>query len=124
MFFKNTQKAGVFPVIPREPRYTCIARMSINGFDGEAVLRNINRRGFLMESRTFVIIEVGKNYVMRIKPEAASGLNSFGLEVEVRWVRSAETRFNSGFLITGDITDRSFERYIGYIKSRNPLQPA
>jgi hypothetical protein len=120
MFFKNPHKTRLAPgAAPREPRYACIARITINGFEGEAVLRNINSRGFRVESRTFVIIEVGKNYGMRIKPEAASGLDSFGLEVEVRWVLSTETRFNSGFLITGDVTDRSFEKYIWYTKSRN-----
>jgi hypothetical protein len=103
---------------PRPPRYTSIARVGINGFEGEAVLRNISIGGFRMESRTYVAISVGEHYIMRIKPEAASNLRPFELEVEVRWIQSTETSFNSGFLVVTPPIDRSFEKYVDYIKVR------
>ncbi|MDR1142865.1 MAG: hypothetical protein LBK77_01445 [Spirochaetaceae bacterium] len=118
MFFRTKQKTVAVPgETPRDPRYTCIAKVSINGFEGEAVLRNVNRGGFCMESRTYIIIKTGENYVMQIKPETASGMDPFEMKVEVRWVRSAESNFNSGFLIAGN-RDISFENYVNYIKTR------
>jgi hypothetical protein len=104
---------------PRPPRYTSIARVRINGFEGEAVLRNISTGGFRMESRTYAAITVGDHYTMRIKPEAGSGLSPFDLEVEVRWIQSTETSFSSGFLIIKSPANRPFEKYIDYIKTRN-----
>ncbi|MDR1900440.1 MAG: hypothetical protein LBQ55_10560 [Treponema sp.] len=104
---------------PRLPRYTCVARLTINGFEGEAVLRNIGAGGFCMESRTYAAITVGDRYVMTIQPEKAAGLKAFELEVEVRWVQSAETKFNSGFLISKPPAGGALEKYIEYIKSRN-----
>ncbi|MDR3193049.1 MAG: hypothetical protein LBT87_08295, partial [Treponema sp.] len=44
---------------PRPTRYNCIVRVGINGFEGEALLKNISSGGFLMESRTYAAITVG-----------------------------------------------------------------
>jgi hypothetical protein len=118
MIFKNKQKAKQpsSDESPRAPRYSCVAKVSINGFEGEAVLRNINHGGFRMESRTYAAIMVGEHYTMWIKPEVSANLPSFNLEVEVRWVRSTETSFNSGFLVIKPPADRSFEKYIEHNK--------
>jgi hypothetical protein len=102
---------------PRQPRYSCVGKVSINGFEGEAVLRNISVGGFLMESRTYAAISVGDHYTMRIKPEADSGIQVFELAVEVRWIRSVETRFSAGFLVIDNPVGRSLERYIEHIKT-------
>jgi hypothetical protein len=122
MFFKTKEKSGNQASLkeqPREPRYSCIAHVSINGFDGKAALRNINTGGFRMESKTYAAITVSEHYTLRIMPEASSNIKPFELEVEARWVRSTETNFNTGFLVVKRPTDRSFEKYIDYIKSRN-----
>jgi hypothetical protein len=103
----------------RAPRYTCVVRVGINGFEGEAILRNISTGGFLMESRTYAAITTGEHYTMQIKPDAASGVNIFELEVEVRWIQSTETKFSAGFLVVRPPTDRSFEKYIDYVKTQN-----
>jgi hypothetical protein len=121
MIFMDNQKTD--KPAPKEssrpPRYTTVARVGINGFEGEAVLRNISTGGFRMESRTYAAIGVGDRYVMQIKPEAASNLRPFELEVEVRWIQSTETSFSSGFLVIKPPIDRSFEKYVDYIRARN-----
>jgi hypothetical protein len=118
MIFARTRKnkQPVSEETPRPPRYSSVARILINGFDGEAVLRNISTGGFRMESRTYAALQAGKSYAIQIKPEAASTISPFNLEVEVRWVQSTETSFNSGFLIIKAPPDRSFEQYLDYIK--------
>jgi c-di-GMP-binding flagellar brake protein YcgR len=103
---------------PRPPRYRCVARVGINGFEGEAVLRNISSGGFLMESRTYATITVGEHYTMQIKPEAASGVQLFELGVEVRWIQSSETKFSAGFLVVTPPANRALEKYLDYIKTQ------
>jgi hypothetical protein len=117
LFAKSKEKVEAAPV-SRPPRYDCVARISINGFEGEALLRNISAGGFLMESRTYAAIGVGDYYTMQMKPEADSGINNFELTVEARWIRSVETRFSAGFLVVNNNSvGRSFERYIEHIKT-------
>jgi hypothetical protein len=117
MFFQKGPKTEQpsFREMPRAPRYSCVARIGIKGFEGEAVLRNINLGGFRMESKTYAAITVHEHCTIRIKPEAASGIKPFELEVEVRWIQSSEKSFNSGFLVTRPPVDKSFEKYIAYI---------
>jgi hypothetical protein len=100
---------------PREPRLACAAFVGINGFEGEAVLSNISAGGFCMESGAYAAFTPGERHVMRIQPEDASNLRPFELEVEVRWIKSAETQFSVGFLITRRPPDRSFEKYMEWI---------
>jgi hypothetical protein len=103
----------------RAPRYDCVVKVGINGFEGEAVLKNVSNGGFLMESRTYAAITAGGHYTMQIKPEANSGLKLFELEVEVRWIRSTETKFSAGFLVVMYPVDRSFDKYLDYVKNQN-----
>jgi hypothetical protein len=121
MLFKSqTKTSQVSPeAAPRPPRYTSLARISMNGFEGEAVLRNVSIGGFRMESKTYVTITVGDRYAIVIKPENASRLQAFEMEVEVRWVKSSETSFNCGFSITKPPDGRSLEKYIDYIRIKN-----
>jgi hypothetical protein len=118
LFTKSKEKVEAAQAqLPRQARYDCVARVGINGFEGEAALRNISEGGFLMESKTYAAIGVGERYTMRIKPEAESGIDPFELSVEVRWIRSAETKFSSGFLILDNPVGRSFQQYIEHIKT-------
>jgi hypothetical protein len=121
MLFKRKEKANQSSVqeTPRPPRYTTFAHICINGFDGMAALRNVSTGGFCMESKTYAAITVGEQYTMQIKPEPGANLNDFDLKVEVRWVRSTETSFSSGLLITSPPAGKSLEKYIEYTKSRN-----
>jgi hypothetical protein len=105
----------------REPRYSTLARVRVNGFEGEAVLRNINSGGFRMESRTYAAISVGERYGMKIIPESASNISPFDLEIEARWVQNTEKSFNSGFQIAGSPGDKTFDRYLNYIKAQSSV---
>jgi hypothetical protein len=125
MFFKKKQE----PIEPRtstesrrEPRYSTWAQVRINGFEGQALLRNINQGGFRMESRTYAAITVGDHYIMQITPEESAALHTFNIEVEVRWVRSTEKSFNSGFLVIKPPADRSLDKYINYVKAQNRIE--
>jgi hypothetical protein len=122
MLFKSKEKTSQVSSAAettRPPRYASLARVGINGFDGEAVLRNVSVGGFCMESKTYAAITVGEHYTMQIKPESSSNLPAFELEVEVRWVRSTETSFSSGFLVVTPPVGRTLEKYIDYIRIRN-----
>jgi hypothetical protein len=121
LFKKKQQPAGQENSAEnrREPRYSTWSQVKINGFEGQALLRNINQGGFRMESRTYAAISVGEHYMMQITPESAAAIPPFNLEVEVRWVQSTEKSFNSGFLITNPSPDKSLEKYINYVKAKN-----
>jgi hypothetical protein len=105
---------------PRAPRYNSIARVRINGFEGEAILRNVSIGGFRMESRTYAAIKEGEYYTMWIQPEASAGIKAFDLEVEVRWIQSSETIFAAGFLIVSAPNNNYYEKYIDYVKDAPP----
>jgi hypothetical protein len=102
----------------RAPRYSSVARVRINGFEGEAVLRNVSIGGFRMESRTYAAIKTGEHYTMQMQPEASANVPAFKLDVEVRWIQSSETSFAVGFLITS-APGNLYEKYIDSIKRKN-----
>jgi hypothetical protein len=54
---------------------------------------------------------------MVISPEKPSGLDTFEVEVEVRWLRSEVSRFEAGLLIAGSPSIREMEKYIAYLAS-------
>jgi hypothetical protein len=120
---KKKQQDAPEQIVPAEnrraPRYISWAHVRINGFEGEALLRNINLGGFCMESRTFVAIAIGDRYAMGIAPEVSTALKPFDLEVEVRWVRSTESSFNAGFAVITSSADRGLEKYVDYLKAHN-----
>jgi hypothetical protein len=120
-FFNNRKSAGQNDgeLKPREARLACVAFVSINGFEGEAILSNINTSGYRMESRTYAALTPGEHHIIQIKPEASSNLQPFEMEVEVRWIKSAEIRFSAGFLIIRRPINRSFEKYLEYARSRS-----
>jgi hypothetical protein len=120
LLVKRKEKVNASPaVVPRPPRYVCVAVVTINGFEGKAILKNISISGFLMKSRTYAAITVGEHHTIQLKPEAVSGIKTIELEVEVRWIQSAETCFSSGFLIVKNPSGRFLEKYIDYIKTRS-----
>lgn len=119
-FFKRKNKSAAEKaalILSRAPRYDCLINVGINGYEGQAVLRNISETGFRMESKTFVEIEIASTYVMRINPEAAAGIKPFDVTVEVRWVLSSPDKFTMGLLIV-QTENRSFQKYFNYMKSR------
>ncbi|MDR2069163.1 MAG: PilZ domain-containing protein [Spirochaetaceae bacterium] len=124
MLFLKTRpevKENPVDITARAPRYTSVAYITINGFSGRALLRNISYGGFCMESRTYVAITPGEYYTMCLLPEPSINLRPFEMTVEVRWIRSTETKFSAGFLISKFPADRSFEKYFNYIKAQNSI---
>jgi hypothetical protein len=118
LFFKPKkqsleEKAEV--ILSRPPRYECLVMVSINGYEGQAVLKNVSRTGFRMESKTFVEIETGSSYVMRVSPEAAAGVKPFDVTVEVRWAQVSADKFALGLMVT-QTENRPFQKYITYLK--------
>jgi hypothetical protein len=104
----------------RYPRYHALAAIRIDGYYGQALLKDINLGGFRMQSRTFVSLTPGVKYTINITPE--SDMNLFSLVVEVRWVKSEISRFEAGFAIIQTpiqtpADKKAFEMYIDYLKS-------
>ncbi|GHV55438.1 hypothetical protein AGMMS49579_18310 [Spirochaetia bacterium] len=100
----------------RAARYTTIAGIRINGMEGDAVVRDINKGGFRIASRTFVAINPQEQYAMQIIPDTASGVGPFELHVEVRWIRHTESLFAAGFVIVSPPMNESLQRYVNYLK--------
>jgi hypothetical protein len=105
----------------RAPRYASLAMVNINGFEGQAALRNVSIGGFCMESKTFADMDVGASYGIHVTPEEHAGINHFELTVEVRWILSSPEKFSVGFRIVQG-TGRSFEKYMDYLKDRHQRQ--
>jgi hypothetical protein len=105
----------------RPPRYTSLARVSINGFEGQAALRNVSTGGFRMESKTFADMDIGASYDIHVTPEEHTGISHFELTVEVRWIVSSPEKFSVGFRIVHG-AGRAFEKYVDYLKERTQRQ--
>jgi hypothetical protein len=97
------------------PRYGNLALVSIDGYEGVAVLRNISQSGFRLESKTFVDMESGSVHTMQISPETSSGIRSFEIKVEVRWIQSSREKFSVGLMIIQG-ESRILHRYIEFLK--------
>jgi hypothetical protein len=123
MFFsKKNKKADEDDesLVPRAPRYDSLALIRVNGFEGEALLKNISVTGFCMQSKTYANLTPGNKYIMRVFPEDSSGLDAIEAEVEVRWVRSEVSKFEVGLLVskyTG-AGGKNMEKYVDYLKTR------
>jgi hypothetical protein len=120
LFFKSAKKEMAErppALLSRPPRYECLPTVGINGYEGLAVLRNVSETGFRMESKTFVEIETGASYLIRISPEPVTGIKPFEVTVEVRWALSSPEKFALGLMVT-QANDRSFQRYVDFLRSR------
>ncbi|MDR2793971.1 MAG: hemerythrin family protein [Treponema sp.] len=97
-------------------RYACHAGIGIKGFEGFAVLKDINRGGFCMVSKTSITIAPKETLAIRIIPEGVTGIAAFDLTVEVRWVKSTPNLFMAGFFVkeAGGITQ--LQQYLAYLK--------
>ncbi|MDR1411973.1 MAG: PilZ domain-containing protein [Spirochaetaceae bacterium] len=124
MFFTKKKKeagAAFDAETPRAPRYTSLAMVSINGFEGQAVLRNVSIGGFCMESKTFADMDVSAVYTIRIDPETSAGISRFELTVELRWILSSPEKFSVGFKTVRG-SNRLFEQYVGFLKEQHRRQ--
>jgi hypothetical protein len=102
--------------VERAPRYDSYALVKVNGFEGQALLKNMSITGFCMQSKTYANLTPGSVYSISIMPEASSGLKAIEAEVEVRWVRSEVSNFEVGLLVTKPSPGREMEKYVDYLK--------
>jgi hypothetical protein len=102
--------------VVRAPRYDSFASIRVNGFEGEALLKNISITGFCMESKTFANLRLGEKYLIQVTPESTAGLVKFEVEVEVRWVRSEVSKFDVGLQLTKTQSHKDLEKYINFLK--------
>jgi hypothetical protein len=100
----------------QEERYSSMANIEINGFEGWALLRDINTRGFCMKSKTYVSLVPKEKYTIRIRPEGGTSVESIEFTAEVRWVKSTADVFSTGFLIVNSGNTRAFQGYLDYLK--------
>ncbi|MDR0644214.1 MAG: PilZ domain-containing protein, partial [Treponema sp.] len=105
-------------------RYICKAKISIKGFEAFALLKDISNNGFCMASKTYITIEPKETVTIQITPESVTGIASFSLNVEVRWVRSTPTLFTVGFLIKETGENKQFQQYIAYAKQNHSVHSA
>jgi hypothetical protein len=124
LFFKSKEREEKSaPIVDRAPRYESLAVVNINGYEGIAVLRNISQTGFRMESKTFVEIEIGSTYTIRISPPLSTGIQDFDTAVEVRWIQSSPEKFSLGLMLTQG-GNHFFQRYVNFIKTQADKNPA
>jgi hypothetical protein len=119
MFFLKSKKEIIDDTeekVARAPRYDSFAAIRVNGFEGEALLKNVSITGFCMESRTVANLKPGEKYFIQVIPESSTGLTQFDVEVEVRWARSEVSKFDVGLLLTQTQSQKELEKYINFLK--------
>jgi len=104
----------------RSPRYGAMARAFISGvLQGECLLKNISITGCCVECTGAADIQPKTRYELKIKPEAASHIGSFQLEVECKWVRNDNYTAELGFAIVASPKGKKFQRYVDYLAYRH-----
>jgi hypothetical protein len=101
----------------RTQRYSSIAGISVNGFEGKALLKDISNTGFCLESATCVNMSPREQYTVKIIPEPDTGVKPFDVVVEVRWVRSTEDKFETGMNIIKPPLGQAFDLYLKALKN-------
>jgi hypothetical protein len=102
----------------RTSRYDCLAVVSIDGFEGQAALKNISTEGGCIVSRTYAVLKPGNEYVIRVIPPGIPDMVPFKINIEIKWVKSTEAVFNAGFMAAASpMRNRALESYLNYIKT-------
>ena len=105
------------------PRFAANAGISVQGFEGEGLLKNVSSTGCCMESVTYVAIKPDEVYQVKINPDSGEKKNeSFALELTVTWTKSCETSFEAGFHLGPGQTGAVLNRYTELLQSRG-IQP-
>ena len=105
------------------PRFTSGAGISIEGFEGEGLLRNVCLTGCCMESVTYVAIKPDDIYQVRIIPGVTEKTEPFTMKLVVTWTKSSETLFEAGFHVEAGQTGNSpIKRYADSLQEQG-VQP-
>jgi hypothetical protein len=106
-------------VVRKTTRYDTLARAVIpGGFEGDALLKDLSVAGCRVESTTLMQMTPGKKCSVLVKPEAASGVDGFDIEAEVRWVREHGGVWEAGLFILKSPKGKFFQRYVDYLAYR------
>jgi hypothetical protein len=93
-------------------RYSSVAGISVNGFEGQALLKDISNSGFCLESATCVMMNVNEQYIVKITPEPSLNIKPFEVSVGVQWVKNAEDSFETGLKIIKPPLGQAFKQYL------------
>ena len=100
----------------RNPRYESIAHAEIPGIlEGKSVLKNISITGCCVECTGSVNLQDDTEYQLEIKPEGASHIGNFSLQVEHRWIRKDGDATEIGLDIVASPKGRHFQRYVDFL---------
>ena len=101
------------------PRFASRAGISIEGFEGEGLVRNVSMTGCCMESITYVAVKPNDVYQVRILPNADDKEQPFTARLVVTWIKSSETLFEAGFHVEANQVDNSpIRRYAETLQAR------
>lgn len=100
-----------------ESRYQSMVHIRIHGFDGHALIRNINTSGLCMASKTYVTINRNEIHKMQIVPEEAANLSMIEMEVEARWTRTTQKNFAVGFKTLQN--NSTLNAYVAYLEKNH-----
>jgi hypothetical protein len=108
----------------KHARYPAIARACIPGaLEGEALLKDLNITGCCIEYTFFVDIKPDTYYKIVVFPDSASNIEKFELDVECRWIRTADHSCEIGFSVTASPKGKAFRRYVDYLAWRSANTP-
>jgi hypothetical protein len=126
MFFKKKREelGDQFAVYQERemPRFAakggCAGGITIEGFEGEGLVKNISASGCCLESVTYAAITPNQTYQARISPGPEINLDPFTLRLTVSWTKSSEMAFEAGFALEKDEKDPRLERYVEQLQTR------
>ena len=87
----------------------------------ESLLKNLSITGCCVECSANTKIKPGTTYHLQIIPESNAKIDSFVLEVESMWMRSAGDTGEIGFNIVASPRGKQFQNYVDYLAYRSSL---
>ncbi|MDR0583897.1 MAG: hypothetical protein LBG57_06060 [Treponema sp.] len=96
----------------KEKRYLSSAQVIVG--EDELQLKNISRNGGCVQARDFIDLMPNGAYTFVIVPEEESRLESFEVNILVRWMRIRRNGLDTGFIMTGP--SGAIENYIDFSK--------
>ncbi|GHU29333.1 hypothetical protein FACS1894172_00220 [Spirochaetia bacterium] len=102
-------------------RYISRGHLKINGFEGQALLRDISWSGCLMESAFYINIKEGEVYTISVEPEHSQGV-VFDMQVKVRWTKNTPDSSSAGLeFVNQSASDKQIKQYLEYLNKHNRL---
>jgi hypothetical protein len=106
-------------------RYRTLARAKITGILGEeSLLKDLSVTGCCVEYTAYIDVQLNTQYKLEIIPEGASGIGSFELSVEAKWIRTGAYSSEVGFRIIASPKGKTFQRYVDYLAWRSSVSSA